>query len=376
LPEEVDAVRIMTVHAAKGLEFPVVFMVNLTNDRFPSRDQKDLIELPEELIREKNSVSNFHLQEERRLFYVGMTRAKDLLYLTLADYYAAKQQKKPSVFLAEAGLKESNKVSLPRIEQLQIPILSKKRKISERGVKLPQFLSYSQMQVFEICPLQYKFRYIYRLPVTPSAALSFGSSMHIVLRDFYRFLQRGKKLNKDQLLRLLHNSWISEGYTSKKHEEMRLREGEEILSQYFEKNKNKFKTPLFVEQDFRLPLGNFTLIGRIDRIDPMDKKKVEIIDYKTGKTWDQAKADKDLQLSVYALAIKEVFKLKPEELTLEFLEHQKTIHTKRGEEEISKVREKMREVAKNIIESNFPPKPLEYNCLRCDFRSICDFSAI
>ena len=72
-----DAVNILTVHSSKGLEFDVVFLVNLVSDRFPSRSRAEKIPLPEGILKEKMSEdTDFHLQEERRLFYVGMTRAR------------------------------------------------------------------------------------------------------------------------------------------------------------------------------------------------------------------------------------------------------------------------------------------------------------
>src|SRR5690606_29520961 len=102
---EYDAVNILTVHSAKGLEFPVVYLANLVSDRFPSQNRRDTIPIPDGLIME--SLTDLdereeHMQEERRLFYVGATRAKEKLYLTAANFYGgAKRKKKGSVFLAE-----------------------------------------------------------------------------------------------------------------------------------------------------------------------------------------------------------------------------------------------------------------------------------
>ena len=104
--DELNAVNIMTVHSAKGLEFPVVFLVNLVSDRFPTRSRRDAIPIPEELVKEivaeELTEKEANLQEERRLFYVGATRAKEKLYLTVSNFYGdAKRKKKPSVFLYE-----------------------------------------------------------------------------------------------------------------------------------------------------------------------------------------------------------------------------------------------------------------------------------
>src|SRR4030042_5699832 len=97
----------MTVHAAKGLEFEYVFIPNLVDQRFPTNKRGDPIEIPEVLVKDIWPEGDFHLQEERRLFYVAMTRAKKGLYFTSADDYGGIRAKKISRFLVE--LEETNK---------------------------------------------------------------------------------------------------------------------------------------------------------------------------------------------------------------------------------------------------------------------------
>jgi DNA helicase-2/ATP-dependent DNA helicase PcrA len=99
---EEDAVNVLTVHKAKGLEFKVVFMVSLIADRFPGRERREKIPVPDEILKEDLPADESSLQEERRLFYVGMTRAKKLLYLTWARDYGLKRLKKVSPFVLEA----------------------------------------------------------------------------------------------------------------------------------------------------------------------------------------------------------------------------------------------------------------------------------
>ena len=91
---EVNAINILTAHSAKGLEFPVVFLVNLVAARFPTIERREQIPIPDVLIKEVLPVGDYHLEEERRLFYVGMTRAKDLLIFSAADYYGEGKREK------------------------------------------------------------------------------------------------------------------------------------------------------------------------------------------------------------------------------------------------------------------------------------------
>ncbi|MCH7493012.1 UvrD-helicase domain-containing protein [Patescibacteria group bacterium] len=89
-----EAVKIMTIHGAKGLEFPYVFIVNLVDKRFPSIERKEQIAIPDDLIKEIIPEGDIHLQEERRLLYVAMTRARDGLFMTSADDYGGAKKKK------------------------------------------------------------------------------------------------------------------------------------------------------------------------------------------------------------------------------------------------------------------------------------------
>src|SRR5260221_4842123 len=99
---ETPAVHVLTVHKAKGLEWPIVFMVDCVQNKFPSTRRSDPLEMPPGLIKDLLPTGDFHEQEERRLFYVGMTRAKERLYLTSAEDMGGKRKWKVSQFVLEA----------------------------------------------------------------------------------------------------------------------------------------------------------------------------------------------------------------------------------------------------------------------------------
>src|SRR5439155_22130806 len=97
-----DAVNVLTVHRAKGLEFPVVFLVSCVADRFPTRNRGEPIPLPDPLVKDILPSGDFPLQEERRLFYVAMTRAQRELHLTSARDYGGVRSREVSRVVVEA----------------------------------------------------------------------------------------------------------------------------------------------------------------------------------------------------------------------------------------------------------------------------------
>jgi len=377
LGQDYDAVRIQTVHSAKGLEFPVVFIFGATADKYPVRDRSNTLEIPDYFSDVKGiDERDAHILEERRLFYVAMTRAKERLFITSAELSATgKSKKKLSRFIKEANIETIKDKGVTFLQQLRLPI-SLETKITKKSVPLvlPKSISVSQVESYETCPLKYKFQYIYRIPVPQNHTLTFGIIMHTVLREIARRVVGDVKTEIEDGIRLYNKYWSSEGFEGKTHEENQKAKGEIILRTYLEKNPYLLETkPLFVEEAFRLRLGEITVNGRIDRVDRIDNL-VTVTDFKTGTPKDQKFADNDLQLSIYAIALEEVFGTKAERLVLSYLDGPIDRKTTRTDKKLNESKERVVETMENILDQDFTAKPNPMVCHFCQFKNICDFS--
>lgn len=378
---EENRVNLLTIHSSKGLEFPVVFLVNLVAARFPTRERREQIPIPEALIKEILPKGDYHQQEERRLFYVGLTRAKDQLILTAADYYGeGKREKKLSPFVYEILGKEKIETQVENDSNSQLSIFDfkpgevKEEKITHAN-PLVNYLSYSQIETFNNCPLQYRYRYLQRIPVPASAAMTFGDTIHRTLKDFYQGIKEGQKLNQKNLLEILNKNWSSLGYASKAHEQKMKKQAGKILEAFYQKFDHKL-VPKDLEQSFVIKVNpELKVGGKIDRVDQLKDGHLEIIDYKTGKTWEQKDVDKSLQMTVYALAAsdKGIYDQKPENLilTFYFLDSGQKISTQRTRQQLEEARKEILEKAKEIQLSLFEPKP-GMLCDFCEYKLICE----
>jgi DNA helicase-2/ATP-dependent DNA helicase PcrA len=390
---DINAVNIMTVHSAKGLEFPVVFLVNLVAQRFPSMERREQIPIPESLIKEVLPIGDFHLEEERRLFYVGMTRAKERLFLTAADYYGeGKREKKLSPFIYESlGDKAiPNNQSKIKVDQLSFLDYGIKTKPTEALAKVGEalyidYLSYSQIETFQTCPLHYKLRYIYKVPTPPSASQSFGTSIHATLKEFYETVPTrptSPKASSDLeslMTKLLEKNWVREGFKSKKQETDFLEKGKLYLSGFLKNGFNPKVKTIALEQPFTIPLGNNLKIGgRLDRIDDIGNDFIEIIDYKTGaKVPSQRDVDKNLQLSFYALAATKIptapFGKIPDKvkLSLYYLDEQEKISTTRTAKQLEKAVEEILKIREEIEKTDFKCSNHMFCQMGCEFSLFC-----
>lgn len=383
---ERDAVNILTVHSSKGLEFDVVFLANLVSDRFPSRERAEKIPLPESILKEKMPEdSNFHLQEERRLFYVGMTRARKKLYFTGADYYAeGKRIKKISSFVFEAvpQFKIEKITKEKRPEQLSITEVfsSFEETVEEKEERQPykiEYLTYSNLQMFDICPLHYRAKVIFNIPTPIAQVQSFGISLHNTLYKFYKLHQEHEKVNLPKLLKILEDEWINEGYVNKKHEKERFGQAKKILKEYYENEFKKTTIAVGLELPFNFVLKNgVKIFGKIDRVDK-NKEGIEIIDYKTGQ--DNPKADKAhrLQLAIYALAATKVkdpiLNQKPKDITLtiHFLEGNSKKSMKFSQEDLEKLENDLIDKIAEIEKSDFKCSG-NILCKNCEYKMLCN----
>ncbi|MCK5044366.1 UvrD-helicase domain-containing protein [Candidatus Parcubacteria bacterium] len=383
IEEGPDTVKIMTIHGAKGLEFKYVFLVNLVAQRFPTRERKDPIEIPEKLVKEIISKGDVHLEEERRLFYVGMTRAKKGLFFVWADDYGGTRKKKPSRFLQECGLELSEPAESStkdwEAEPFPTPKLEK--------YPIPSHFSYTQLAAFQNCPLQYKFAHILKIPRKGKASFSFGKTMHHTLEDFIKASQskqndlfgnkQGSDISHTDLLELYKKNWLDEWYEDKAQKEKYFQQGKRSLQLFFDDFKKKQPKTLIIEnepaleQGFNLKINNDIFIGKIDRIDKIDNG-VEIIDYKTGKAAEKLNAADREQLLIYQMAAQEVLGLEPKKLTYYYLTEGKKLSFLGSKEETAKQKEKMMTKIEQIKKGDFSPTP-GWQCQFCDFKSICEY---
>jgi len=390
-----DVIKVMTIHGAKGLEFKYVFLVNMVDRRFPTIERKDPIELPDALIKDIKPKGDTHLEEERRLCYVAMTRAKRGLYFTSSEDYGGQRKKKLSRFLTEMGFSAMERdMSTSRVPAFAKASAGKVRdtrsdisrfKISPQY--LPQHFSYSQLAAFEKCPLQYKFAFILKVPTRGRAVFSFGKTMHNTLYEFLKLadgpsqksLFDEKSQASDSKFQILNSifekCWIDEWYQNQKEKEEYYKTGKRIIKDFyqnFEKNHPqilKYNNELALELPFSLKVGEYALYGVIDRIDQA-KDGIEIIDYKTGESKD--KPDKD-QLLIYQMAANEVLNLKPTNLSYYYLNDGKVVSFLGTEKDLQEQKEKMLSQIDKIKHSQFEPTP-GWQCQYCDFKDICNFA--
>jgi DNA helicase II / ATP-dependent DNA helicase PcrA len=396
-----DMIKVMTIHGAKGLEFKYVFLVNMVDKRFPTVERKDPIELPDPLIKDIKPKGDVHLQEERRLCYVAMTRAKKGLYLTSADDYGGQRKKKISRFLSEMNYKVKDDKETKSEEKTGI--LAEKPKPIDRLIDkiqpqyLPEHFSYSQLAAFEKCPLQYKFAFILKVPTRGKAVFSFGKTMHNTLYEFLKSASETKKIEQenlfgekiakksvkkdntfDMLEKLYDKNWIDEWYESQKQKDEYYKLGKKIIKEFYENfSKNppkvlKVNDALALEMPFNLKIGDNTIYGVIDRIDD-GKGGIVIIDYKTGQSKDKLDFEQKEQLLIYQIAAQEVLHLKPQQLSYYYLEDGKFASFLGSEKELQDQKEKILEEIEKIKNSEFTATP-GWQCQYCDFKDICNFA--
>jgi ATP-dependent DNA helicase UvrD/PcrA len=422
-----NAVQMMTVHAAKGLEFPVVFVLSVAPRRFPSIERNPMIEFPDDLRRGPAPPENIHLQEERRLFFVAMTRAKERLYISSVGKAGKKTKagKKVSVFVddllsnpvvrardiepevsqvaeaetpKEPAVRVSPKTAEPEGAQRTLfdgagesgyehpPLAEWAAQSPVNGLVGPDGkirLSATAVESYLECPLKFKFSHLLKIPTGPQAALTFGNIMHKCVRSYFELRRKSKPRFAD-IEKLYVESWKAAGFEDAYQEDSYKKAGIEQLRQFVE-HQNGIEVSaghIKLEEHFAFESGDIVLDGRIDQINPWAPEKsaahakregdppVELVDYKTGRPRSQKEADKSLQLSVYALAARRQLKLDPVRLTLYYLTNNQAVSTLRTAKDLDGALEQIREVAAKIRGMLFAPEP-GFACKWCDFVPIC-----
>lgn len=395
-----ELVKVLTVHASKGLEFKHVFIVSMVDQRFPTRPRSDSIPLPDGLVAERLPEGNSHLEEERRLFYVAMTRAKNSVTLTGAEQYGGTRKKKRSTFLSEAGCETSDCIAPTDGGVLALtpsePLLTPMETAEREAFPLKKRFSFTQLAAFRKCPLQYKFAHMYKIPILGSFQKSFGQSIHLAFHSILQLhLERGKaqqgslfaavetapvtagkglRVTLEEAMTLFESAWIDEWYETRQLHDRFKQEGREAVKRMYDAWSEYPPNVAFLEQPFEWRIGERSLKGAVDRIDELPGGGYAIYDYKTGegKTGDDLETGDKEQLWIYQMAMEE------RGLPIKKLAY---IYVRTGQQaEVELVQGEKRDAFRKDIEgrmeqillSHFMPSPSPFICRYCDFRQICE----
>jgi DNA helicase-2/ATP-dependent DNA helicase PcrA len=365
-----SGVNLLTIHSAKGLEYPNVYLTNMAEGRFPNIDRGGGIAVPPELIKMQED-DDEHIREERRLCYVAITRAKENLILTYAKFYnGGVRERKPSRFFAEMSPLQTQTVTKnamgedAKIDSESSPYKNKLWSIPIRS-----------LEDYERCPYHFKLNQIDKVPTADSPNLQIGRIMHKVFESYFRSVIKGKPLTESELVDIFEAGFDPSGHESEKLRDLRRNDCLIQITNFYQRF-NKFTKPTDIESDVAFKINGLTLKGRIDFL--ANTKDPVIVDFKTGsvKNEDKAreKSNDSLQIKTYAYYFFNQYHKMPR-AALYFPSSDILSYAKIDEKVLAKTEEKIYKIISNIKAGNFKAKPNNIACQYCSTRPFCPYAS-
>ena len=362
-----DAIKIMTVHQAKGMQWPVVFIPALLRNRFPAPKMggKNVWHLiPRNGVKGQPRFEGT-VEDERRLFYVAMTRSQKFLHLTWAPV-AGKNNRyvKPSEFWED--------ILVSKHVKRRPPDYSRRKRLppAPRASITNVVFSFSNLKYFFECPYQFKLRVLYGFNAPIHEALGYGKSLHDALAEVHARAIHGDIADDTEVPHLV-DTHLHTPYAYPALREQLETAAKRVLHDYLTDNADLFDKIEFSEKSIEINLsGGVSVVGRIDLVRRIDNDEVTIVDLKSS---DRAQAEEvtETQLHVYALGYQDLTGRPADYVEIYELDERKRKPRSVDDEFISEVQTKVRGAADALRTSNLPPAPVPRKCAACDYRGMC-----
>jgi len=365
-----DAVRIMTVHQAKGMEWPVVFIPSLVRNRFPTRKPggKSIWHLLPAAGVKGAARFNGNIEDERRLFYVAMTRSKKFLHMTWAPIPRNRQAQRASEFW-------DNVLSSRWVKRRQPDYSARARLVpSPRAGIADVVLTFSDLKYFFECPYQFKLRVLYGFNPPIHEALGYGKSLHDALADVHARALRGEVLEPDAAGALIATHLHTPYAYPALREQLRT-SAELVVRDYLTDNADLLRKTEFAEKTIEIHLGDgISVTGRIDLVRRLDNNETTIIDLKSTNR-AQAEAVTELQLHIYALGYEELTGRRADFVEIYNLDERKGKPRSVDDDFIADVRVAVAGAASALRSNTLLPAPAKPKCAACDYCRMCSVGA-
>lgn len=366
-----DSIQIMSIHQAKGLEFPVVIMGSVVNGRLPICSHPVYFDIPYDLRASGwPEVDDPHLVDERRLFYVAATRARDLLIIGTADA-ETKCGTGPSIFLKEMfgeNLKAYADFTKAYVEEVE-------SKPHSNTIRTRH--SFSQLSYFLQCPLRYKYAMIYDFHIPWLDAIGFGENVHRVLEAIHNHYLEGQMPTDDEIPSIVADRWVPRDPTKLDEEREFMDAAVKQIHRYLREHGSTLSSVIKAETNFSFDLDGQIIIGKIDLIKREQRNSIELVDFKTSKMPIKDFRDEgiDLQLDLYALGAERALGLNIVKTTAHFLGDGKLFTNAWSSDRRANALLKIEDMLNRIDKGEYSPN-LSY-CAYCqEFRAICPYAMV